>query len=143
METAMVAALQHVREVRSSTRRWRGLWRSSQAQRGVEGETVAAVVLVGGGGSARVREGERNRGGGELGREGGAVGEARGVVRASLGRPGRKQEVARGGEAGGGRGSVGERHASPLLVLLAEEEEDKGGGGGLGWASGRSWAGYR
>ena len=43
----------------------------------------------------------------------------------------RKQEVARG-EAGGGRGSVGERHASPLLVLLAEEEEDKGGGGGLG-----------
>ena len=36
------------------------------------------------------------------------------------------------GEAGGGRGSVGERHASPLFVLLAEEEEDKGGGGGLG-----------
>ena len=38
----------------------------------------------------------------------------------------RKQEVARG-EAGGGRGSVGERHASPLLVLLAEEEGDRGG----------------
>ena len=59
---------------------------------------------------------------------------------ASLGRPGRKQEVARGGgEAGGGRGNVGERHASPLLVLLAEEEEDKGGGGGLGRLG--SWAG--
>ena len=60
---------------------------------------------------------------------------------ASLGRPGRKQEVARGGEAGGGRGSVGERHASPLLVLLAEEEEDKGGGGGLGRLGelGRLW----
>ena len=51
----------------------------------------------------------------------------------------RKQEVARG-EAGGGRGSVGERHASPLLVLLAEEEEDKGGGGGLGQLGG-NWAG--
>ena len=36
------------------------------------------------------------------------------------------------GEAGGGRGLSGARHASPLLVLLAEEEEDKGGGGGLG-----------
>ena len=59
---------------------------------------------------------------------------------ASLGRPGRKQEVARG-EAGGGRGSVGERHVSPLLVLLAEEEEDKGGGGGLGRLGelGRLW----
>ena len=59
---------------------------------------------------------------------------------ASLGRPGRKQEVARG-EAGGGRGSIGERHASPLLVLLAEEEEDKGGGGGLGRLGG-NWAGW-
>ena len=37
-----------------------------------------------------------------------------------------------GGEAGGGRGSVGERHASPLFVLLAEEEEDKGEE--VGWA---------
>ena len=64
---------------------------------------------------------------------------------ASLGRPGRKQEVARGGEAGGGRGSVGERHASPLLVLLAEEEEDKGGGGGLGRLGelGRWWCQVR
>ena len=54
----------------------------------------------------------------------------------------RKQEVARG-EAGGGRGSVGERHASPLFVLLAEEEEDKGGGGGLGrlLAGPASWLG--
>ena len=49
--------------------------------------------------------------------------------------------MARGGEAGGGRGSVGERHASPLFVLLAEEEEDKGGGGGLGRLGklGRLW----
>ena len=36
-----------------------------------------------------------------------------------------RQEVARG-EAGGGRGLSGARHASPLFVLLAEEEEDKG-----------------
>ena len=36
------------------------------------------------------------------------------------------------GEAGGGRGSVGARHASPLFVLLAEEEEDKGEE--VGWA---------
>ena len=36
-------------------------------------------------------------------------------------------------EAGGGRGSVGARHASPLFVLLAEEEEDKGEE--VGWAS--------
>lgn len=34
--------------------------------------------------------------------------------------------------------------ATPRLCLLAEEEEDKGGGGEeVGWASGRSWAGYR
>ena len=40
------------------------MWRSSQAQRGVEGETVAAVVLVGGG----MGEGHENneaRGGNE------------------------------------------------------------------------------
>ena len=37
------------------------------------------------------------------------------------------------GEAGGGRGSVGARHASPLFVLLAEEEEDKGEEE-VGWA---------
>ena len=45
------------------------------------------------------------------------------------------------GEAGGGRGSVGARHASPLFVLLAEEEEDKGEGGGLGRLGklGRLW----
>ena len=33
--------------------------------------------------------------------------------------------------------------ATPRLCLLAEEEEDKGGGEEVGWASGRSWAGYR
>ena len=36
-----------------SVGRKRGSRRSSQAQRGVEGETVAAVVLVGGGGRIR------------------------------------------------------------------------------------------
>ena len=40
------------------------------------------------------------------------------------------------GEAGGGRGLSGARHASPLFVLLAEEEEDKGEE--VGWAG---WAG--
>ena len=43
-----------------------------------------------------------------------------------------KGEVPRG-EAGGGRGLSGARHASPLFVLLAEEEEDKGEE--VGWAS--------
>ena len=52
-----------------------------------------------------------------------------------------RQEVARG-EAGGGRGLSGARHASPLFVLLAEEEEDKGEE--VGWAGqvgelGRLW----
>ena len=42
-----------------------------------------------------------------------------------------RQEVARG-EAGGGRGLSGARHASPLFVLLAEEEDDKGEE--VGWA---------
>ena len=41
------------------------------------------------------------------------------------------------GEAGGGRGLSGARHASPLFVLLAEEEEDKGEE--VGWAG---WAGW-
>ena len=36
------------------------------------------------------------------------------------------------GEAGGGRGLSGARHASPLFVLLAEEEDDKGEE--VGWA---------
>ena len=73
------------------------------------------------------RESQRRRGArGESERPGGVRGVADGVQGNE-----RKQEVARG-EAGGGRGSVGERHASPLFVLLAEEEEDKGGGGGLG-----------
>ena len=73
------------------------------------------------------QESQRKRGArGESERPGGVRGVADGVQGNE-----RKQEVARG-EAGGGRGSVGERHASPLFVLLAEEEEDKGGGGGLG-----------
>ena len=48
------------------------------------------------------------------------------------------------GEAGGGRGSVGARHASPLFVLLAEEEEDKGEEvGWAGWATGVGPGGLR
>ena len=41
-----------------------------------------------------------------------------------------KQEVAEASRA----------RATPLFVLLAEEEEDKGEE--VGWASGRSWAGW-
>ena len=72
------------------------------------------------------------------GERGGAGGE--GVSVASRGGRGGSRRWL-GVEAGGGRGSVGERHASPLLVLLAEEEEDKGGGGGLGRLGelGRLW----
>ena len=47
-----------------------------------------------------------------------------------------RQEVARG-EAGGGRGLSGARHASPLFVLLAEEEDDKGEE--VGWAGQMGW----
>ena len=53
-----------------------------------------------------------------------------------------RQEVARG-EAGGGRGLSGARHASPLFVLLAEEEDDKREE--VGWAESleelAGWAG--
>ena len=83
----------------------------------------AATTTLGG----CVRESQRRRGArGESERPGGVRGVADGVQGNE-----RKQEVARG-EAGGGRGSIGERHASTLFVLLAEEEEDKGEGGGLG-----------
>ena len=74
------------------------------------------------------RESQRKRGArGECERPGGVRGVADGVQGNES-----KQEVARG-EAGGGRGSVGARHASPLFVLLAEEEEDKGEEE-VGWA---------
>ena len=42
------------------------------------------------------------------------------------------------GEAGGGRGGIGARHRA---ASVRGEEEDKGEE--VGWASGRSWAGYR
>ena len=60
-------------------------------------------------------------------------------MRGISGRRGGRQPGRRwpGGEAGGGRGLSGARHASPLFVLLAEEEEDKGEE--VGWAG---WAGW-
>ena len=80
---------------------------------------------------------ERARGGEELGERVRGLG---GCVASRTGsRATRGSRRWLGGEAGGGRSSVGERHASPLLVLLAEEEEDKGGGDGLGRPGGR-WA---
>ena len=66
METAMVAALQHVREVRSSTRRWRGLWRSSEAGRGGEGRPVAMATASDGESCAPVRTGKREPAEGEV-----------------------------------------------------------------------------
>ena len=75
-----------LRGFRRAVGRWggrRGSRRSSQAQRGVEGETVCAVVLVGGGGSVR--------GGGETER-GRAFGEERG---SSEGVPGGRGSVER------------------------------------------------
>ena len=69
----------------------------------------------------------------------GGVGEARGVSGRRGGRqPGRRWP---GGEAGGGRGLSGARHASPLFVLLAEEEEDKGEE--VGWAGQMGLVGCR
>ena len=128
METAMVAALQHVREVRSSTRRWRGLWRSSEAGRGGEGRPVATAMPVGGGGGSRVRGRESRGSGGGRGR----VRAVRGSCVASSGAS-RESGGSRRWPAGGevARARAGERRAH-ALVLLSEEEEDKGGGGGLG-----------
>ena len=97
-------------------------WRGFGACRRGEGETVAMVELVGGGGSVRVSSGKRARGGEREQRERKRREGTRGVVVASLGRP---------GEAGGVvRWPCARRHA---LILLAEEEGDReGGGGGLG-----------
>ena len=94
--------------------------------RGGEGEAVATVMLVGGGGDSRVREresrGERRRAR-ESARE---VGVARGVV------PGHSDEEGRGRQAGRevawGGGVRARRARSPPSV----EEEDDRGGGGLG-----------
>ena len=89
---------------------------------------MAVVELVGGGGSVRVSSGKKARGGEREQRERKRSEGTRGVVVASLGRP---------GEAGGGvRWPCARRH---VLILLAEEEGDREGcGGGLGrW---RSWA---
>ena len=130
--TAMVAALQHVREVRSSTRRWRGLWRSSEAGRGGEGRPVATAMPVGGGGGSRVRGREsRGRRGGR-----GRVRAVRGSCVASSGAS-RAREGSRRWPAGGevARARAGERraHAVPL------SGEDDRGGVQAGWAA--SWLG--
>ena len=100
---------------------------------------VAARALVGGDGLHSGRE-QRGEGGPES--EGEVRGGRGGAWRLwASRREATRQEVARG-EAGGGRGLSGARHASPLFVLLAEEEEDKGeevGGAGqmeLGQVSG-------
>ena len=89
-------------------------------------------------GDHRKRGKERARGGGAIRRERGSEKRGRGGawrLRASR-REATRQEVARG-EAGGGRGLSGARHASPLFVLLAEEEEDKGEE--VGWTGQMGW----
>ena len=56
-------------EVRGSTRRWRGLWRSSEACQGGEGRPVAMATASDGDGCARVRSGKREPGRRESERE--------------------------------------------------------------------------
>ena len=121
-ETAMVAALQHVREVRSSTRRWRGLWRSSEAGRGGEGRPVATAMPVGGGGGSRVR-GRESRG-----RRGGR-GRVRAVRGSCVASSGASRES---GEAGGGQQGGRWRARVPASVghtpFPCRGEDDRGGG---------------
>ena len=96
---------------------------------------MAAVVLVGGDGCVRVRAREKEpRGGASRKSERGPRG-WRGVS----GRRGGRQGGCHG-EAGGGRRSSGARHASPLPTGRGRRGQ---GGEEVGWASGRSWAGYR
>ena len=76
-------------------------WRGFGACRRGEGEAVAVVELIGGGGCVRVSSGKRSRGGEREQRDRKRSEGTRGVVVALLGRP---------GEAGGGRGGVGARH---------------------------------
>ena len=96
---------------------------------------MAPVVLVGGlgaSGDERGRETEEGEGMQRVREKREGVGEARGVVRASLGRPGRKQEVAEQG-GGGARGGV-----AVSVLLAGRKTTGEGGGGGLGrWGS---WA---
>ena len=138
-ETAMVAALQHVREVRSSTRRWRGLWRSSEAGRGGEGKPVATVMPVGGGGGSRVRGREsRGRRGGR-----GRVRAVRGSCVASSGAS-RESGEAGGGQQGGG-GARACRRASGTRRSPVGREDDRGGGARRagpppGWPACCCWA---
>ena len=106
-----------------------------QAQRGVEGETVAAALRWRGCGCAwaseREEAEERNEGEGE---GEGVPGVALASSRRDEGEPGRL-----GGRRWPGRVRACVGHTR---VLLAEEEEDKGGGGGLGRPDGLAscWA---
>ena len=52
-------------EVRGSTRRWRGLWRSSEACQGGEGRPVAMATASDGDGCARCARGRENQGRGK------------------------------------------------------------------------------
>ena len=73
-----------------STRRWRGLWRSSEACQGGEGRPVAMATASDGGGCARGRE---NQGGGRARGRGKGPGRLRGDVpdvQASRGRTDRQ-----------------------------------------------------
>ena len=133
-ETAMVAALQHVREVRSSTRRWRGLWRSSEAGRGGEGRPVATATASDGGGSARVRSGKREPGRRESEREGKRTGAARGVV------PGIQTRRGEAGRQGGrwrgrarGRGRLWHGH-TPAWARGRRRQRSWRAGPPPGWA---------
>ena len=106
--------------------RKRGSRRSLWAQRRGEAVAVATATLVGGGGSVRVSSGKRARGGEREERERKRSEGTRGVVVASLGRP---------GEAGGGRGIASARHRA---ASVRGEEDDRRRG--ARWARPRRWA---
>ena len=114
------------------------MWLGGEKE-GVEAELVGVSERLGvAGGHERARRRrrvcsvaarERARGGEELGERVRGLG---GCVASRTGSRATRGSRRWPGEAGGGRGSVSARHASPLFVLLAEEEEDKGEE--VGWA---------
>ena len=106
-------------ETKKKARRF--FWRHRRG----EGWPVAAANSVGGDGCARHERERETEEGESSGESEGRSGRRVASSGASLGRPGRKQEVAEQG-GGGARGGVA------VSVLLAEEEEDKGEE--VGWA---------